>query len=192
MDSTAMGISTPLGVVGLWLDGRPYAHDGLWEVVDRSDYATWHPVDGNVRIAHWHEPDGAAHTLACRLDPSHGCEGGFASGERLEATEIDDGRSRLVIAVEYDFEDYAQGYGEYEYDYQATAADLAATVELPADAKPQWIVFGVSWVEEVDDENGTNPWLVGDPNGDRLRMPMGSCTRNGSGMAAGPSTGSCR
>ena len=168
------GISTSLGKVGLWLDGEPCERCDVWDVAGGSGLAARFPVDGNVRIAYRHEPDGAAHTLECRLDPSCECEGASASGERLEATEIDGGGSRLVIAVEYDFEEWAHGHGEHEYDYRASAVGLAATVELPSDAKSQWIVFGVSWVDEVDEKNGTNPWLAGDPGGDRLRLPVGA------------------
>lgn len=178
-------VVTPLGSVGFRLDGEPCANDGAWEVVDTSDYARRHPVDGNWRVAYWHEPDGAAHTLECRLDPSVECVGGSADGEMLEATEIDDGQTALVIAVEYDFEDYAHGHGEYEYDYTATADGHAVTVELPADAKAQWIVFGVSWLEGFDEESRTNPWLVGDPGGDRLRLPTGVCEKDGSGPYGG-------
>ena len=63
-------IATPLGCVGLFLDGKPCAHDGIGEIVDTSDYARRHPVDGNWRIAYQHEPDGSSHTLECRLSPS--------------------------------------------------------------------------------------------------------------------------
>ena len=185
MHSAPRLIETPLGSVGLWLDGEPCPHDGAWEVIDLSDYALRHPVDGNVRIAYWHEPDGAGHALECRLESLCECEGGSTGGERLEATVIDGGEARLVIAVEYDFEDYAQGHGTYEYDYRADAGGLAVTVELPADAKAQWIVFGVSWVDRVDDENGTNPWLVGDPQGDRLRLPVGIYKKDGTGPYGG-------
>ena len=181
MGKDARCIRTPLGNVGLRLDGSPCAIDGMWESVDTPDYAKSHPVDGNWRIAYWHEPDGAAHVLECRLDPSVACVGGSASGERLEATEIDDEKTALVIAVEYDFEEYAHGHGEYEYDYVATADGCAATVELPADAKAQWIVFGVSWIEGFDEGSRANPWLVGDPGGDRLRLPAGVYEKDGSG-----------
>ncbi|WP_417118837.1 hypothetical protein [Olsenella phocaeensis] len=163
-------IEMPLGNVGLWLDNEPYSADGLWEVVDTSDYGTRHPVDGNMRIAYRHEPDGASHVLECRLDPSCACEGSMDSGERLEATEIEGGGTVLVIGVEYDFEDFAHGHGEHEYDYTATADGLTATVELPVDAKAQWIVFGVSWITGYDDESRTNPWLAVDPMGDRLKL----------------------
>ena len=178
-------IDTPLGAVGFWFDGSPCAHDGAWEVFDRSDYALRHPVDGNVRMAYWHEPDGAYHVLECRLDPSRECDGGGASGERLEATEIDGRGARLVIAVEYGFGDHAHGHGEHEYDYRADADGLAVTVELPADAKAQWVVFGISWVNRVDEENGTNPWLAADPLGDRLRLPVGVYKKDGSGPYGG-------
>ena len=171
MASSMERITTPLGAVGLWLDGKPCAHDDLWEVSDRSDYALRHPVDGNVRIAYWHEPDGSDHILECRLVPTCDCEGDSDSGERLEAVCIDCVDARLVIAVEYDFEDYAHGHGKHEYDYRANADGFAVTVELPADAKAQWIVFGVSWVDVVDEESGTSPWLLADPQGDRLRLP---------------------
>ena len=163
-------IATPLGTVGLWLDGRPWANHGAWERIDASGYARLHPVDGNWRIAYWHEPDGGAHTLECRLDPAVECEGGSASGERLEATEVDGGKTVLVIAVEYDFKDYAHGHGQYEYDHIAATDDFGAIVELPVDARAQWVVFGVSWVEDFDEESGVNPWLVGDPGGDRLKL----------------------
>lgn len=145
----------------------------MWEVVDTTEYAKSHLVDSNWRIAYWHEPDGTAHVLECRLTPSHECESGNASGERLEAIEIDDGRTSLVIAVEYDFENRVHGHGEYEYDYVATADGYAVSVELPADAKEQWIVFGVSWLEGFDEQSKTNPWLMGDPGGDRLRLQTG-------------------
>lgn len=185
MGNDARHIRTPLGDVGLFLDGEPCATDGVWEVVGTSDYARNHPVDGNWRIAYWHEPDGTPHVLECSLAPSCACEGGGAGGERLEATEIDDGRTALVIAVEYDFEDYAHGHGRYEYGYTATAGGHAVTVELPANAKAQWIVFGLSWVEGFDEGSRTNPWLVGDPGGDRLRLPTGVYEKDGSGPYGG-------
>ena len=180
MHSASRLIDTPLGTVGLWLDGDPCTHDGMWEIFDCSDYALRHPVDGNVRIAYWHEPDGAGHVLECKLTPIREWESGSDGGERLEATCIDGGGARLVIAVEYDFEEYAHGHGEHEYDYRADADGLAVTVELPSDAKAQWIVFGASWVDMVDEENGTNPWLMGDPQGDRLRLPVGVYKKDGS------------
>lgn len=178
-------IDTPLGPIELWLDGSPCAHDGTWEVFGCSDYAKSHPVDGNMRIAYWHEPDDADHVLECRLEPVHACSGCGAPGERLEATEIRDGRSELVIAVEYDCGEYAQGHGEHEYDYRAFADGLTATVNLPADAKAQWIVFGVSWVNEATEDNEANPWLLGDPIGDRLRLPTGVYRKDGSGPYGG-------
>lgn len=166
-------VATPLGNVALWLDGEPCEPDGIWQEPCFSRYAKDHPVDGNMRLSHRHEPDGRAHTLECRLTPTSDCEGFSASGERLEATQVEGGACILVIAVEYDFEDEAQGPGEYQYDYRATADGLAATVELPEDAKAQPIVFGVAWVAEASDDNKDNPWLVADPAGARNRMPKG-------------------
>jgi hypothetical protein len=90
-----------------------------------------------------------------------------------------------VIAVEYDFEEHAHGHGQNEFDYTAMADGYAVTVELPADAKAQWIVFGVSWVEGFDEQSRTNPWLVGDPCDDRLRLPTGVYEKDGSGPYGG-------
>lgn len=106
-----------------------------------------------MRLLHWREPDGRAHTLECRLTPTSVCEGGLMSGERLEATRIEGGGCVLVIAVEYDLEDETQGHGEYQYDYRARADGLAVIVELPEDVKVQPIVFGVAWVVLANDDN---------------------------------------
>lgn len=90
-----------------------------------------------------------------------------------------------MIAVEYDFEEHAHGHGQNEFDYTAMADGYAVTVELPADANAQWIVFGVSWVEGSDEQSRTNPWLVGDPCDDRLRLPTGVYEKDGSGPYGG-------
>lgn len=157
-------IETPLGTVGLLLDGTPCDCTRVWEVADASDYTRRHPVDGNWRLAYWYEPGGSAHTLECRLDPCRACDGGPASGERLEAVEVDDGRTVLAIAVEHDFEDSGCGYS-------VVTDALAVTVSFPAGSKARWMVFGVSWLEGYDEDSRVNPWLMGDPGGDRDRLP---------------------
>ncbi|MDO4590793.1 MAG: hypothetical protein Q4B35_05300 [Slackia sp.] len=163
-------VATPLGAASLWLDGEPCACDRIWEIPVRRGERF---VDGNVRMAYRYEPDALSHVLECRIDSLRDCESSSASGERLEAIEANDGRSCLVVAVEYDFEDYAQGHDEYQYDYRASVCDLGVVVDLPADARAQWIVFGVSWVNEANDENVVNPWLAADPFGDRQRLRSG-------------------
>ena len=161
-------IATPLGCVGLFLDGKPCAHDGVGEIVDTSDYARRHPVDGNWCIAYQHEPDGSSHTLECRLSPTCPCEGGPASGERMEAVEIEGNGAVLVIAVEDNSEELARDHGVSVDGYIAKERGLATIAELPASAKAQRIVFGVSWVNAATEQNRTNPWLVGDPGGDGI------------------------
>lgn len=154
---------TPLGGVCLWVDGDPSVSDVHWEPDCNGDYASRHPVDGNLRLAHRHVPDGYPHVVECKLEPLHGCECALATGERLMALEIDDGESTVSIAVEWG--------EEGGYDYCAFVTDFGIAVELPADADEQWVVFGLAWVEETTGENADNPWLMADPCGDRENVP---------------------
>lgn len=155
--------ATPLGGVCLWVDGEPTVSDAHWEPDRDADYAARHPVDGNYRLAYRHVPDGEPHVVECRLAPLHSCECAPASGERLVAMEVGDGEATVSIGVEWD---EAGGY-----DYRACVAGFGITVELPASASEQWLVFGLAWVEETTEENATNPWLMADPCGDRENVP---------------------
>jgi|GEM_PF-1427857 len=148
--------STPLGGVCLWVDDEPTVSDAHWEHEDDSDYARRHPVDGNYRIAYHHVPDGASHQVKCLLSNLHECDHGYAGGERLVGIEISDEEATVFIGVEWDD-------AEGGYDYRAELEDFGVAATIPSDAKEQWIVFGLSWVEKTTEENATNPWLMGNP-----------------------------
>ena len=62
----------------------------------------------------------------------------------------------MFIGVEWDD-------AEGGYDYRAELEDFGVAATIPSDAKEQWIVFGLSWVEKTTEENATNPWLMGNP-----------------------------
>lgn len=156
---------TPIGGVCLWVDGDPSVSDAHWEPDGGSEYAITHPVDGNYRIVYHHIPDGKEHVIECKLVPLHDCVQGPATGERLVAVELNDGESTVVIGVEWDD-------CEGVYDYAAGIVDYGVEITLPAEAKEQWLVFGLAWVEETTEENATNPWLMGDPLGDRQNVPV--------------------
>lgn len=156
---------TPIGGVCLWVDGDPSVSDAHWESDGSGEYAKAHPVDGNCRIAYHHTPDGNPHVVECKLIPLRDCVQSPATGERLIAVEVNDDESTVIIGVEWD-------ECESVYDYVAGAIDYGVEVTLPAEAKEQWLVFGLAWVEEAADENATNPWLMGDPLGDRQNIPV--------------------
>ena len=157
---------TPIGGVCLWVDGAPATPDAHWETVAGGEYAKAHPVDGNHRIAYHHIPDGGSHVVECKLSPLHDCSQGPATGERLIAVEINDDESTVFIGVEWDG-------CEGTYDYAAGVVDYGVGITLPTGAEEQWLVFGLAWVEETTAENATNPWLMGDPLGDRQNAPAG-------------------
>ena len=162
---------TPLGGVCLWVDGDPTVSDAHWEPEGSGDYAVRHPVDGNYRLAYRHVPDGREHVVECKLDPLHGCECGLAMGERLIALEVNDGKSTVCIGVEWD--------EESGYNYAAFVTAFGIAVTIPADAREQWIVFGLAWVEETSEENLDNPWLMADPLSDRNNVPDSAVRRGG-------------
>ena len=162
--------STPLGGVCLWADGEPVGTSTSWEPDATGAYAACHPVNGNWRLAYRHEPDGKRHVVECRLVPTHVYESMPAAGERLQAVEVTDGMATLIIGVEWDV-------GSDAYDYVARVIDCGVSVEIPGHAKGQWLVFGLSWVESTTEENACNPWLMGDPVGDRDHVPQSEVTR---------------
>ena len=114
--------------------------------------------------------DGRRHVVECRLSPTHACESTPATGERLQAVEVTDGVATLIIGVEWDV-------GSDAYDYVAHTIDNGVSVEIPGHAKGQWLVFGLSWVENTTEENAYNPWLMGDPVGDRDHVPRSGVAR---------------
>ena len=161
---------TPLGGVCLCSDGEPVVPCAFWEPGAEGAYAASHPVDGNWRLAYRHEMDGKRHVVECRLVPTHACESTHATGERLQAVEVTDGVATLIIGVEWDV-------GSDAYDYVAHTIDNGVSVEIPGHAKGQWLVFGLSWVENTTEENACNPWLMGDPVGDRDHVPRSGVAR---------------
>jgi len=158
-------IYTPFGGVTLWFDGEPVTSKVMHIDAD-NDYALSHPVDGNVRVWFDFKADGNTHVLECKVRPLFPGEISPASGERLEGFEIHDEETILFIGVEYDSESEV-GFDVGQYDYTAVVIDNGVKVEINPDTHSQLFVFGIAWVDYVDEKMMANTWLVGDPCGDR-------------------------
>lgn len=149
---------TPLGGVGLWLDGEPVEFR-IVTLEPTSDYDRAHRVDANKRMIWSFVPDGKAHTLECNLVPVCPCEHDWASGERLEAVEFSDEECALIVAVGYDFEAREMGLT----DYEAEMTEEGVRVRLFPETAAREFRFGVSWIMGYGEHSRVNPWLLGDP-----------------------------
>jgi hypothetical protein len=126
-----------------------------------SEFEWQHPVDANMRMV-WHfSADGHRHVLECRLKPSVPCESGAACGERMEAIEFDNGRTVLVAAAEWDFEENEK-YPHGEWDYTVEAFEDGLRFEFDEMSRGRDVVIGLAWLTGYDDNNRVNPWLMVD------------------------------
>lgn len=165
--SPASSIATPLGNVGLWLDGKPV--DFLVYDASIFDYEDV-KVDANKRLCYSYVADGRAHVLECKLDDSHPHEWDVASGERLQGVEFVDGTTALNVTTEWDDEEYAEHDGKGDYDYCARMRETGLRFEFSPESRSRRIIMGVAWHVGYTYETRFRSWLVADPTIDRLSV----------------------
>ncbi len=160
-------LSCPLGEIRLFFDGLPVPF-ALYDKPSVSSYAQQFSVDANKRLCWHYDPDGRSHILECKLEPEGVCEWDYATSECLEAVEIVDGSTVLIIATKWDYWEYDRNGGKGVEDYYVREIEHGLQFVFDESTRSHDIVVGASWLSGYTYDNRNDPWLIGDPGVDEL------------------------
>ena len=149
-------VETPLGSVYVTLDANRIPFE-VWDEPVSEHF----PVDANKRIKIRYQPNGKRRTMVCRFQKTRPCDWSMASGERLEAIELFDDATSLIVATSWEDERSMASEGIWDYDVEMWEWGLVLRFE--PSSRERNVVFGISWISGYDEETRTNPWLMGDP-----------------------------
>ena len=152
-------LKTPLGGLKIQMDGKdiPYT----CEKVDRDRSCP--ELDGRWALSVECKPDGAEHTISCRIEgyvPS--AQDMVEGGEDLELKSFYRGDCKLSLGMEGD-SCYLDGERLSSYDYDTAYLDDGVQYALFCFTKTRRFVFGAAWLEHRTEDNDLQTWFGADP-----------------------------
>jgi hypothetical protein len=152
---------TPLGQIKIYIDGMlvPYTEKPI------ANDKTCRDLDGRYTIEITFIPDGEMHTISCCLyNYEKSDDDDIESGERLELKSFCQGSVKLSIGMEGDIGYLSNGVRISEYDYDNSYLDNGVQFEILPDTKTSKYVFGIAWLNKVNDKNEVQTWYGADPS----------------------------
>jgi hypothetical protein len=154
-------LETPLGQIKIYIDGTPVPYIAKHIAYDK----TCRDLDGRYIIEITFIPDGEEHTISCCLYNYKKSEDDYIeSGERLELKSFCQGSVKLSIGMEGDIGYLSNGMRIGEYDYDNSYLDNGVQFEVLPYTKTSKYVFGIAWINKVNDENEVQTWYGADPS----------------------------
>lgn len=151
---------TPLGEIEILIDDEPISYQAVECVCDK----TCADLTGRYAIKVELLPDGNAHEIQCRIK-NHVVSDmdGIESGERLELKSFYNNSCKLSIGMEGDAGYFPNGIrvGSYDFDNEYKEKGVAY-ITFP-DTVTKEFVFGIAWIDDVNEENDVQTWFGADP-----------------------------
>ncbi len=150
---------TPLGTIKILVDGKAISYDYRSVPLHK----TCQSLDGRYAIEILFHPDGNEHRISCLIpgyEPSE--KDGPESGEDLELYSFYNGTAKLSIGMEGSTE-YCSGERLSHYDYDTEYSSNGVQYCILPITKTMKYVFGVAWIDDVNDENDIQTWFGADP-----------------------------
>lgn len=148
-------LTTPFGNIKIEFDGHETDYE-IREILPNK--RVWPDVVQGFLLRLRYIPDGRPHILRCVID-SAADEVQGESGERLEMTSLYMGEGKISIGVEAEFCDPPV----FSYDFGGKNLLNGIEIELFPETKEQYFIFGVAWLDEVDEERDVQTWFAADP-----------------------------
>lgn len=151
---------TPLGEIEVLIDAVPLSYHAVECPCDK----TCPDLTGRYTIKVELLPDGKTHEIQCRIKNHIASEqDGIESGERLELKSFYRDSCKVSIGMEGEADYFIDGTraGSYDYDNEYLE-DGVAYITFP-DTETKEFVFGIAWIEDVNEENDVQTWFGADP-----------------------------
>lgn len=150
---------TPLGEIEISIDNNPIKYVYKEIKYDK----TCKDLSGRYSIVVNFIPDGKEHIIACRIKsytPSEkdGCE----TGENLELKSFYKENVKLSLGMEGDTW-YIDGKRLSRYDYDNHYIIDGVQYCLLSFTKTERYLFGIAWIENVNENNDVQTWFGADP-----------------------------
>ena len=178
-DWGAESLETPIGPIVVTVDGKPATVEVMrrfsrFACIGVTTYFVGVGVDSKKK----------PQVIECRLEPTgHGAMYG-SEGERFRSMEFEsEGYTLCISATE---NSPADGYDIVDYTLEVIPKGLRAT--LRPKAPGQWVVFGVSWIGGVAEQQrdaasiDSNPELLGECWVDMANEACGRCPKCGQAL----------
>lgn len=151
---------TPLGNIEVLIDNKPISYDAIECKCDR----TCMGLDGRYYIKVELIPDGQSHEIQCCIK-NHivSSRDGIESGERLELKSFYHDLYKLSIGMEGDSGYLENGIRIGDYDYDNEYTDNGVKYMILPDTKTSVFIFGIAWIDNVNDNNDVQTWYGADP-----------------------------
>lgn len=151
-------LSTPLGNIALLIDDRPISYHAVKYGCD----ITCADLQGRYYIKVEFAPDGQAHEIQCCLK-NHivSNRDGVESGERLELKSFYHKSYKLSIGTEGEAYYLENETRNYDYDNEYTENGVKYIIRPKT--KTSVFVFGIAWIDNVNDDNDVQTWYGADP-----------------------------
>lgn len=150
---------TPLGEIEIRIDNNPISYTA--ELVPNDRLC---PVLlGRYKIVVDFIPDSKKHSISCCIKthiPSQ--EDFIETGERLELKSFYKDKIKLSIGMEGDT-GYIGNQRCSEYDYDNDYLNNGATYEILDFTKTRRFIFGIAWIECIDEDTDLQTWNGADP-----------------------------
>lgn len=153
-------LETPIGYIEICIDGS-----AIHYVAQRVHFdKTYRELSGRYKIEIEFIPDGNNHTISCCLKNYRKSEDDYIeTGENLELKSFYLNATKLSIGMEGDTGYFADGTRISEYDYDNGYLDNGVQYEILPITKTSLYVFGIAWIDNVNDDNEVQTWFGADP-----------------------------
>lgn len=153
-------LETPLGYIEICIDGNATHYVAQCMDCDK----ICRELNGRYKIEIEFIPDGKNHTISCCLKNHIKSEEDYIeTGENLELKSFYLNTTKLSIGMEGDTGYFADGTRISEYDYDNGYLDNGVKYEILSITKTSLYVFGIAWINNVNDENDLQTWFGADP-----------------------------
>ncbi len=153
-------LETPFGSVDVKLDGNILDYECHEQPLD----STCREVNGRYAIKVSFIPDGKRHSISCIIrDYMASSNDGIESGERLELYSFYRDKTKLSIGMEGDGGYLSNGKRVSQYDYDTAYLENGVQYIILPTTKTVAYVFGVAWIDHVNEENDVQTWYGADP-----------------------------
>lgn len=154
-------LKTPLGEIIIQIDDQIISYNTIKLPLDH----TCQNLDGRYCIRIPFIPNGKNHEICCYIkDYIPHDDDGLETGERLELKSFYANKCKLSIGAEGDA-GYIDGvrYSDFNYDYDNVYTDNGVKYIIFPNTITNEYVFGIAWINNVNDENDFQTWFGADP-----------------------------
>lgn len=151
---------TPLGEIEILIDDKAV----LYHAIECKRDKTCADLTGRYAITVELLPDGKDHEIQCHIK-NHVVSDmdGIESGERLELKSFYHNSCKVSIGMEGEAGYLSDGTRAGSYDYDNEYLEDGVSYITFSDTVTKDFVFGIAWIEDVNEENDVQTWFGADP-----------------------------